>query len=138
MKWRRYADNSVRENRYVSHDQYISIAFLVTAATGRSHDATIQIEVEAVDCVTGERMAASVRKSVGAKLESKNAQLTLKDVQPLLDVWISTGTTFIASKMKRPLPPGSCIEDNLLHAPDGMTRLPLPGPTFPYSVVHKQ
>lgn len=80
--------------------QALPIAFVVTAAKGRGKEAAINIEVEAVDSVTGERMGASVRKGTGAKLASSDAELTLADVQPLLDRWIDTGASFIASHLK--------------------------------------
>jgi len=53
-----------------------------------------------VDSVTGERMGASVRKGGGAKLASDKAALTLTDVQPLLDKWIDTGSSFVAEQMR--------------------------------------
>lgn len=80
--------------------QLIPIAFIVSAARGRGKEATIHVELEAVDSMTGERMGASVRKGVGAKLASDKAKLTLKDVQPLLDKWIDTGSTFAAEYVK--------------------------------------
>lgn len=80
--------------------QYIPIAFIVSSATGRGKEATISIEIEAVDSLSGERMGASVRKGSGAKLESDDAPLTLNDVKPLLDRWIDTGASFVASQIK--------------------------------------
>lgn len=80
--------------------QYIPIAFIVSSAKGRGKEAAINVEVEAVDSLSGERMAASVRKGAGAKLASDDAQLTLKDLKPLLDRWIDTGATFVASQLK--------------------------------------
>ena len=80
--------------------QVIPIAFIVTSVKGRGKEAAISVEIEAVDSVTGERVGASVRNGVGAKLANEKAPLTLKDVQPLLDKWINTGTSFIAENMK--------------------------------------
>jgi hypothetical protein len=80
--------------------QVIPVAFVFTAVKGRGKEAAINIEVEVVDSMTGERLGASVRKGVGAKLASDDAQLTLTDVMPLLNKWIDTGTSFIASQMK--------------------------------------
>ncbi|MBS1190506.1 MAG: hypothetical protein H6R10_2298 [Rhodocyclaceae bacterium] len=80
--------------------QVLPIAFVVTAAKGRGKEAAINMEVEAVDSVTGERMGASMRRGVGAKLANDKAPLTLRDVQPLLDRWIDTGASFIASQVK--------------------------------------
>ncbi|MDP2784768.1 MAG: DUF3313 domain-containing protein [Sulfurimicrobium sp.] len=80
--------------------QVIPIAFIISSAKGRGKEAAINIEVEMVDSMTGERLGASVRKGAGAKLASDKAPLLLKDVQPLLDKWIDTGSTFVAERMK--------------------------------------
>jgi hypothetical protein len=80
--------------------QVIPVAFVVSSVAGRGKEAAIQIEVEVVDSVTGERMGAAVRKGVGAKLASDNAALTLTDVLPLLNQWIDTGSSFVAERMK--------------------------------------
>ena len=80
--------------------QVIPIAFIISSAKGRGKEAAINIEVEMVDSMTGEVMGASVRKGIGAKLASDKAQLTLKDVQPLLDKWTDTGAAFVAERMK--------------------------------------
>ncbi|MDP3584758.1 MAG: DUF3313 domain-containing protein [Thiobacillus sp.] len=80
--------------------QVIPIAFVVSSVKGRGKEAAIQIEVEVVDSVTGERMGASVRKGVGAKLASDNAALTLTDVLPLLNQWIDTGASFVTEQVK--------------------------------------
>lgn len=53
-----------------------------------------------MESVTGERMGASVRKGVGAKLASDKAALTLTDVQPLLNQWIDSGSSFVAEQMR--------------------------------------
>lgn len=80
--------------------QVIPIAFIITSAKGRGKEAAIHVEFDVVDSVTGERMGASVRKGVGAKLASDKAPLSLRDVQPLLDKWIDTGSSFVAEHMK--------------------------------------
>lgn len=80
--------------------QMIPIAFVVSSVKGRGKEAAIQVEIEAVDSVSGERMGASVRKGVGAKLASDNAALTLADVRPLLNKWIDTGSSFVAEAVK--------------------------------------
>ena len=80
--------------------QVIPIAFIITSAKGRGKEAAINVEIDVVDSVTGERMGASVRKGIGAKLANDKAPLTLKDVQPLLDKWIDTGSSFVAENMK--------------------------------------
>jgi len=78
----------------------VPIGFLISSVKGRGKEVVIQIEVEMVDSVTGELLGASVRKGVGAKLASKDAKLSLKDVQPLLDKWIDTGSSFVAERLK--------------------------------------
>lgn len=78
--------------------QYIPIAFLVTAATGRAEDAKIAVEIEAVDSVTGERMGAAVREGRGAQLKGK--ELTLEDVRAQLGKWLDTGSAFLAQTLK--------------------------------------
>jgi len=78
--------------------QYIPIAFLVTAATGRAEDAKIAVEIEAVDSMTGERMGAAVREGRGAQLKGK--ELTLADVQAQLAKWLDTGSAFLAQTLK--------------------------------------
>ncbi len=80
--------------------QLIPIALVFTAAKGRGKEAVINIEVEALDSVTGERMGAALRKGVGAKLASDEAQLSLADVKPVLDRWIETGASVVAAQIK--------------------------------------
>jgi len=80
--------------------QYIPIAFIVTSAVGRSKQAAIQMEIEAIDSVTSERLGAAVRQGAGAKLESNEQKLTLEHVRPLLDKWIATGSAFSAERVK--------------------------------------
>jgi hypothetical protein len=80
--------------------QYIPFAFIATEVIGRGKVATIKIEAELVDSVSGELMGAAVRDGVGAKLANDKAVLELKDLQPLLDKWIATSSTFIADSMK--------------------------------------
>jgi len=73
--------------------QYIPVAFVVAEAKGRKRVAALQIEVDARDSLSGERMGAAVRQGEGAELQGK--KLTLRDVQPLLDRWIDTGSAFV-------------------------------------------
>jgi hypothetical protein len=80
--------------------QYIPIAFLVTEVKGRDKEASMQIEVDLVDSLSGERMGAAMRSGVGEKLPNKDASLTLTDVMPLLNKWIETGASFLAENMK--------------------------------------
>lgn len=80
--------------------EILPIGFVISAAKGRGKEATIEIEVEMVDSLSGERMGASVRQGVGAKLEGKEAKLTLNHLRPLLDKWIDTGSAFVAERFK--------------------------------------
>ncbi|HXH86656.1 MAG TPA: DUF3313 family protein, partial [Nitrospira sp.] len=77
--------------------QYIPIAFVLSS---RGKEAAIQIETQILDSVTGDLVGASVRQGAGAKLKNDKAQLTLKDVQPLLDKWIEVGASYLAERMK--------------------------------------
>lgn len=67
---------------------------------GKAKEATIELEAEVVDSVTGERLAAMVRKGVGAKIEDKDGQLSLPHIRPVLDKWIDTGSSFFAERVK--------------------------------------
>lgn len=80
--------------------EIVPIGFLISSVKGRGKEAVVQIEVEVVDSVTGELLGASVRKGSGAKLANKDAKLSLKDLQPLLDKWIDTGSSFVAERLK--------------------------------------
>jgi uncharacterized protein DUF3313 len=80
--------------------ELIPIGFLISTAKGRGKEAAIQLEVELVDSVTGERLGAAARSGVGAKLEGKDAKLKVDDLRPLLDKWIDTGATFVAERLK--------------------------------------
>lgn len=80
--------------------QYIPVAFVVATAMGRSKQAVIQIEMEATDSVTSERLGAAVRRGAGAKLEGDEQKLTLEQLRPLLDKWIETSSSFAAEQLK--------------------------------------
>lgn len=71
--------------------EYIPIALAFAAAstaTGtRDEDTWIYVEGEATDSQTGAPLIEFARKDPGPKLENENTQLTLQDVQPLLDKW---------------------------------------------------
>lgn len=79
--------------------QYVPIAFLISAAKGRSQEAVLQIELELVDSLSGERMAAVVRKGTGVALADK-AALQLSDVQALLDQWVETGVATLTAALR--------------------------------------
>lgn len=77
--------------------QYVPAAFVITTILGRAQEATIQMEVEVVDSVTGEQLAATIRKGTGAKLD-KNKKLNLMSVSNTLDKWIDAGATVLSEK----------------------------------------
>jgi hypothetical protein len=81
--------------------ELLPIGFLISAAKGRGKEATIQVEVQVIDSVTGELIGESVRKGTGAKLASETAPLSLKDIQPLLNKWIEMGTQFMEERLFR-------------------------------------
>ncbi|MDD0844952.1 DUF3313 domain-containing protein [Pseudomonas sp. Gutcm_11s] len=65
-----------------------------TAAGTRDRDTNIYVEIEAVDARNNEPMVRVVRKGHGLQLENDSTQLTLKDIQPALDVWAKDARTF--------------------------------------------
>jgi len=80
--------------------QYIPIAFFISAVAGRDQEAGLSIEIDAVDSISGARLAAAVRRGVGEKLAGKHGQLTLNDLKPLLDRWIDTASSFVATNLR--------------------------------------
>lgn len=73
--------------------EYIPVALLfagVQEATGtRTSNTEVYIEGEISDSETGEVLAEFARKDPGPNLPNEDSQLTLKDVQPLLDKWVN-------------------------------------------------
>lgn len=75
--------------------QYIPIAFVVTAAMagvegGRPQDASIALESQVTDSVTGQLLYASVRGGTGERIESETqAKGTVQaaDLKPLIERW---------------------------------------------------
>lgn len=71
--------------------QFVPIAFVATmaarTATGTPQRATIVVEVEATDSLTGELLGQRVRMGTGERLSSAGSQrtITLETVKPLLD-----------------------------------------------------
>jgi len=81
--------------------EILPVGFIISRGiVGKAKEATIQLEIEAVDSMSGERLGAVVRKGVGAKLEGKDPKLTVDHLRPLLDKWNDTGATFVAERMK--------------------------------------
>lgn len=81
--------------------ELLPVGFIISRGiVGKAKEATIELEVEVVDSATGERMAALVRKGVGAKIEDKDGQLSLPHIRPVLDKWIDVGSSFFAAQVK--------------------------------------
>lgn len=78
--------------------EVIPIALAVAAATAaagtRDEDTTIFVEMQALDGETSKPVAEVVRKGTGLRLENDTTQLTLKDLQPVLDVWAKDARNF--------------------------------------------
>lgn len=75
--------------------QYIPIAFVISAAsdaaTGKTQEAALFVEVDVSDSMTGERMFASVRSGRGEKLaktSDSSGKVTVDALKPLLDKWL--------------------------------------------------
>ena len=73
--------------------EYIPVALVFAeaskAAGKRDEDVTVYVEGEASDSQTGELLAEFARMDKGPELPNEQTQLTLKDVQPLLDKWVT-------------------------------------------------
>lgn len=78
--------------------EVIPIALVVAAASAaagtRDEDSSIFIEMQALDGGTSKPVAEVVRKGSGLQLENDSTQLTLKDIQPVLDVWAKDAHNF--------------------------------------------
>ncbi|MBM7062573.1 DUF3313 domain-containing protein [Pseudomonas sp. UL073] len=65
-----------------------------TAAGTRDENTAIYIEMQALDPANNQPVAQIVRKGSGLQLENDSTQLTLKDLQPVLDVWAKDARNF--------------------------------------------
>lgn len=89
------------KNQGLKPYELLPVGFIISrGVVGKAKEATIELEVEVVDSATGERLAALVRKGVGAKIEDKDGQLSLPHIRPVLDKWIDTGSNFLAERVK--------------------------------------
>ncbi|WP_286262381.1 DUF3313 domain-containing protein [Thalassotalea atypica] len=81
--------------------QYIPIAFLVTAASGKLNDVNAQLRVEAelVDSQSGEVLMQAVKSGVGEVMDNDKTALTLDKLAPLLDKWSETLKSTIINEM---------------------------------------
>lgn len=73
-----------------------------TAAGTRDSDTAIYVEGEVTDSQTGALLGEFVRKDAGPSLENKSTQLTLKDVQPVLDKWAQDMYTTLKANTQIP------------------------------------
>lgn len=88
--------------------QYIPVAFIAATAknalVGAPKVATLSVEAEASDSITGERLAASVRSAQGAKLNNEAVQpsdrVTLTALRPLIDKGIQDVITELPKYIK--------------------------------------
>lgn len=81
--------------------ELLPVGFIISRGiVGKAKEASIELEVDVVDSATGERMAALVRKGIGAKIEDKDGQLSLPHIRPVLDKWIEVGSTFFVAQVK--------------------------------------
>lgn len=70
------------------------LAAASTAAGTRDRSTDIYVELEALDARTSQPMARVVRKGHGLDLDNSSTQLTLKDMQPVLDTWARDARNF--------------------------------------------
>ncbi|MCY1283141.1 hypothetical protein D9M68_294970 [compost metagenome] len=65
-----------------------------TAAGTRDENTAIYVEMQVLDAASNKVVAQVVRKGTGLQLENDTTQLTLKDIQPALDVWAKDARDF--------------------------------------------
>lgn len=84
--------------------EYIPIALVfagASTATG-ARDRTVEIfaEAEMFDSLSGESLAAGVRKGIGEPVKSKTDQVELENVRPVLDGWAQAFVQFLDATIK--------------------------------------
>ncbi len=84
--------------------QYVPVALILTAGnmavSGRPMQATVFLEAETVDSVTGERLAVAVRGGTGERLKrfrGSGQTLTADKLKPLFDRWAKAYADYLAS-----------------------------------------
>ncbi|WP_139310433.1 DUF3313 domain-containing protein [Photobacterium proteolyticum] len=84
--------------------EYVPIALAlagVSTATGsRSQMVEIFLEAELTDSLSGERLAAAVRKGFGEPVENKDEQVELENVRPVLDGWARSAVNLLKATIK--------------------------------------
>ena len=84
--------------------QMIPSALLLFAAKDASgtstQDVVIYGEAEAVDSVSGEQLAVTIRKGVGTQLADPKSKIKLEHVTPFLDNVSASAAAFMASQLR--------------------------------------
>lgn len=87
--------------------QYIPVALVLTgaraAAGAHPEDATLLLEAELTDSISGERLAVAIRSGTGERLKSirqSGSVVTLESVKPLLDDWAKAYAKFLAETFR--------------------------------------
>ncbi|HSB97055.1 MAG TPA: DUF3313 domain-containing protein [Spongiibacteraceae bacterium] len=82
----------------------VALVFAAVSTASGTRDAatTIFVEGEATDSQTGATLIEFARKDAGPELENEDTKLTLKDVQPLLDKWVTEFYVTLKSYTKLP------------------------------------
>lgn len=79
--------------------EIIPVALLLAgasyAAGARDESVTMNVEYEITDAMTGEVLAAGMRKGFGKPLEHKSDTVTLDDLAPVLDTWSDDAGLFL-------------------------------------------
>lgn len=72
----------------------LAVAAASTAAGTRDEDTNIYVEMQVLDGATGKPVAEIVRKGTGLQLENDKTQLTVKDLEPVLNTWAKDARNF--------------------------------------------
>lgn len=72
----------------------LAVAAASTAAGTRDEDTNIYVEMQVLDGATGKPVAEIVRKGTGLQLENNSTQLTVKDLEPVLNTWAKDARNF--------------------------------------------
>lgn len=79
-------------DKKLSAFQYIPVAFLITAASGKLNDMIVKltIEAEVFDAESGKSLGRVIKTGFGEVLDNSESQLTMEDIKPLIDKWSET------------------------------------------------
>ncbi len=82
--------------------QYIPIAFVVTAASGKLNDMTVKFTLEIeIEDANGKSLGRIMKTGFGEALDNKEAKLTMNEIQPLLDNWQGTMDGLLQATVKK-------------------------------------